>query len=144
MGQTAGIKTTRPNFHGVSQKVGVLIEISLCDLQHAASVRGQRRIDLATDPPPELVIEIDVTSPSLDKFPIFAGLGIVEVWRYHGQASTVFRLQGATYKEQPASEVLLGVTGVILTQLVADSQRMKRTEWLREVRESIRPLHHVR
>lgn len=45
-------------------------------IQHAARIRGQKQIDLDTDPPPELVIEIDITHPSLNKFPIFAGLGI--------------------------------------------------------------------
>ena len=54
-------------------------------IQHAARIRGQKQIDLDADPPPELVIEIDITHPSLNKFPIFAGLGIPEVWRYHKQ-----------------------------------------------------------
>jgi Uma2 family endonuclease len=109
-------------------------------LQDAARVRGRKRIDLAVDPPPELVIEIDVTSPSLDKFPIFAGLGIAEVWRYNRQALTVFILQGETYHEGPASQVLPGLTATILTRLIADGQRMQRTQWLRDVRESTRAL----
>jgi Uma2 family endonuclease len=113
-------------------------------LQNAARVRGRKRIDLAIDPPPELVIEIDVTSPSLDKFPIFAGLGIEEVWRYHKQVLTVFRLQGAIYEKLQASEVLPGIAADTLTRLIANSQQMKRTEWLREVRESTRPLRNGR
>lgn len=42
-------------------------------IRNAASVRGKKRIDLSTDPPPDLVIEIDITSPSLDKFPSSPG-----------------------------------------------------------------------
>ena len=33
---------------------------------------AKTRIDLDVDPPPDLVIEVDITSPSLDKFPIYA------------------------------------------------------------------------
>ena len=95
-------------------------------LEHAVRIRGHKRIDLATDPPPELVIEIDISSPSLNKFPIFAGLGVGEVWRYHKQTLTILKLSGDAYQEQSASEVLRPVTGAGLTSLVADSQKMTR------------------
>ena len=104
-------------------------------LRHAAAIRGHKQIDLHTDPPPELVIEIDITHPSLNKFPIFAGLGIPEVWRYHRQALTIFKLEGGNYSAQTASELFPGVTGEDLTRLITASQQMKRTEWLRSVRE---------
>jgi len=55
-------------------------------------VRGKPRIDLAVDPPPDLVIEIDITSPSLDKFPIYARLGVHEVWRYDGNRFEILSL----------------------------------------------------
>ena len=109
-------------------------------IQHAARIRGQKQIDLDADPPPELVIEIDFTHPSLNKFPIFAGLGIPEVWRYHKQALIILRLEGDTYRAQEASEIFRGLTSVALTRLIADSQQMKRTEWLRNVRELARTL----
>ncbi len=109
-------------------------------IQQAARIRGQKVIDLHTDPAPELVIEIDITHPSLNKFPIFAGLGIPEVWRYHRQALTIFKLEGETYHAQEASEIFPGLTGTGLTQLIAESQEMKRTEWLRNVREWARKL----
>ena len=109
-------------------------------IQQAARIRGQKQIDLETDPPPELVIEIDITHPSLNKFPIFAGLGIPEVWRYHKQALIILRLEGNTYRAQEASEIFLGLTSVALTRLIADSQQIKRTEWLRNVRELARTL----
>ena len=109
-------------------------------IQHAARIRGQKQIDLDADPPPELVIEIDITHPSLNKFPIFAGLGIPEVWRYHKQALTILKLEGETYRAQEASEIFPGLTSVALTQLIAESQQIKRTEWLRNVRELARTL----
>ena len=109
-------------------------------LQDAARIRGQKQIDLHIDPAPELVIEIDITHPSLNKFPIFGGLGIPEVWRYHRQALTIFKLEVGSYRAQTASEIFAGVTGTDLTRLIAESQQMKRTEWLRSVREWARSL----
>ncbi len=53
-------------------------------IQHAADIEGKKRIDLATDPPPDLVIEVDITSPSLDKLPIYAAVGFREVWHFDG------------------------------------------------------------
>src|SRR5207247_2926721 len=43
-------------------------------VQNAERVRGKERIDLAIDPPPDLVIEIDITHPSMDNLPIYAPL----------------------------------------------------------------------
>jgi Uma2 family endonuclease len=50
-------------------------------IQNEARVRGNRRIDLRVDPPPDLAVEVDVTSSSLDRMAIYAALGVPEVWR---------------------------------------------------------------
>lgn len=49
-------------------------------IQNEKLIRGRLEIDLNEDPSPDLVIEVDVTSPSLDKLPIYAALGVPEVW----------------------------------------------------------------
>jgi len=104
-------------------------------IQRAEAVRGQTQIDLKIDPPPDLVIEIDITHPSLNKFPIFTGLGIPEVWRYHKGRLTIFHLENDEYHEQPVSSALPCVTGEELTRLIVASRQLKRAEWLREVRD---------
>ena len=103
-------------------------------IESAEFVRGQTQIDLKSDPPPDLVIEIDITHPSLNKFPIFAGLGIPEVWRYHKGRLAILRLDGDEYLEQPASGILPGVTAERLADFIVASSQLKRTDWLREVR----------
>jgi Uma2 family endonuclease len=104
-------------------------------VQHASRIRGQKQIDLYTDPPPDLVIEIDISHPSLNKFPIFTGLGIPEVWRYHKEAITVFTLAGDSYRAQSVSELFPGVTDADLTRLISEGRQMKRSDWFRSVRE---------
>jgi Uma2 family endonuclease len=103
-------------------------------IQHAAAVRNNTDIDLDVDPPPDLVIEIDLTHPSLDKLPLYAALGIPEVWRYTGQRLLIYQWSTDGYTVTDTSAVLPDVTSSQLTQLVADGQDMPRPAWLRRVR----------
>lgn len=67
-------------------------------IQHESSIRGNLGINLATDPPPDLALEIDLTSPSLDRFPIYARLGVPEIWRYAEGQLQIYELQGDQYQ----------------------------------------------
>jgi len=62
-------------------------------LQNEPLVRSKQEIDLDNDPPPDLVLEIDITSGSLDKKPIYAAIGVPELWRYDGNRLEVFVLE---------------------------------------------------
>jgi Uma2 family endonuclease len=62
-------------------------------IRHASLIRGPREIDLTTDPPPDLAIEVDITRSSLDRMGIYASLGVPEVWRCDGSTLQVFHLQ---------------------------------------------------
>jgi len=106
----------------------------------AEYIRRKDEIDVTIDPPPELVIEIDITSPSLNKFPIFAAIGVAEVWRYDGSGGqvSIFRLSGGEYVNVAESVALPGVTGALVSRLLAVSQTMKRADWLRLARESVK------
>lgn len=104
---------------------------------NAERIRQKDEIDLTIDPPPELVIEIDISSPSLSKFPIFAALGVAEVWRYDGAQVGIFCLATGEYVAASESAALPGVTGAILNRLLEASRTTKRTEWMRLVRKSV-------
>jgi Uma2 family endonuclease len=104
-------------------------------IQNEERIRGKDRIDLSTDPPPDLVIEIDITSPSFSKLPIYAQMGVPEVWRYDGERMTILVLEGSDYVEATESIVLPPVTSTDLTRFVEQSKSTRRTDWLRGVRE---------
>ena len=104
-------------------------------IQNEEEVRGKDRIDLAVDPPPDLVIEIDITSPSLNKLPIYAQMGVPEVWRYDGAGMAILVLEGSDYVETTESVVLPPVTSRVLTDLVEKGKTTRRTVWLEKVRE---------
>jgi Uma2 family endonuclease len=54
-------------------------------IAHAADVTGKNELDLSVDPPPDLAIEVDISPPDIAKQPIYAALGVPEVWRYDGR-----------------------------------------------------------
>ena len=101
-------------------------------------IRGKDRVDLSVDPPPDLVIEIDITSPSMNKLPIYAWIGVPEVWRHDGDNLEILALDNEGYVEVPESVALPSLTSATLSELVGQSRSMKRTTWLRRVRETIR------
>jgi Uma2 family endonuclease len=104
-------------------------------VQNEEQVRGKDRIDLAVDPPPDLVIEIDITSASFSKLPIYAQIGVPEVWRYDGERMTILVLEHSDYAETTESIVLPPVTSIVLTDLVEKSKTTRRTVWLKRVRQ---------
>jgi Uma2 family endonuclease len=59
-------------------------------VQHAVQMRHKTQIDLATDPPPDVILEVALNKSAIDKLPIYAALGIPEVWRYISQPGKNF------------------------------------------------------
>ena len=100
---------------------------------HVARVRGLSQIDLHSDPPPDLVIEVDVSRSSLDKLPIYAALGVPEVWRCRSGSVYVCRLAGSSYVEIDQSEVLPGLTSTQLTAFAQDGLLEPRQTWRRRI-----------
>jgi len=92
-------------------------------------------LDAEIDPPPDLIIEIDLTSPSLNRFPIFAAFGVPEVWRYHRSRVTFYRLEGGRYVETASSSALLPLTAEVATRFLEERLQMRSTQWMRHVRE---------
>jgi Uma2 family endonuclease len=70
-------------------------------IQNQATVIGKNRIDLNIDPPPDLAIEIDITSRT--KFDNYAILGVPELWRYKQNGLQIFLLQNGKYVNSPFS-----------------------------------------
>ncbi|WP_026793544.1 MULTISPECIES: Uma2 family endonuclease [Planktothrix] len=73
--------------------------------QNEAKIRGRLEFNLNQDPPPDLALEIDMTHKSLNRFPIYARLGIPEIWCYDSGELKIYQLQQETYGEVETSSV---------------------------------------
>ena len=107
-------------------------------IQRVDNISGKSTLDLAIDPPPDLIIDIALTSASLDKFSIYAQVGVPEIWRYDGTTLHIFHLANEAYVEQEASGVLPILDHAMLAQFITDSKSLKRTSWLRHLRHWVR------
>jgi hypothetical protein len=100
-------------------------------------VRGKSDIDLdAGDLPPDLVFEADVTNSSLDKLPIYARLGVQEVWCYAGGGMEILLLNeaGEGYVAGARSRVLPPLIADVLARSVEGGLTSSRPARMRSVR----------
>lgn len=103
-------------------------------LQSYDKVFGMKKIDLEQFPP-DLVIEVDIFSPSINRFPIYAEFKVPEIWRYSNDEVKIHLFDGENYIESDESLALTKVTSELLTRLLSESETMKRSAWLKNVRE---------
>lgn len=107
-------------------------------VQNASRVIGLRKIDLNVDPPPDVVVEIDIGHESPRKPEIYRNLGVAEVWRYDEQRLQMLRLTDAGYVETSVSEAFPGLTAEALTLALEDSKTQGQSAALRAFRQGLR------
>jgi Uma2 family endonuclease len=106
-------------------------------IAHAAAVRGKPTIDLTTDPPPDLVIEIDMTRTSLDKFPLYAAIAVPEVWRYTADNLTIASLHDQAYETTDTSVIFPRLTALQITAWVQQYDQMSYPAWMAAMRQAL-------
>ena len=74
-------------------------------VQNASLIIGNEidEYDLERHPPPDIAVEVDRTNASLDKFVIYAALGVPELWRVQKKTVRIYVLSGDNYTESPTS-----------------------------------------
>lgn len=101
-------------------------------------ILGKKRLDLDFDSPPDLAIEVDVTSSTVNKMAIYAGLGVPEVWRYDNYQVEFHRLAGKRYEQVPASALFSFLQPSVVTRHLqigytqgVNTMRRAFREWVR-------------
>jgi Uma2 family endonuclease len=99
-------------------------------IQNQELVIGKNRLDMNFDPPPDLAVEIDLTSrTALDNYRI---LGVPELWRYRKKGLQISILRDGEYKESDASPTFLDLPIVsLVNQYVQQSQVIGSSQALR-------------
>lgn len=103
-------------------------------VQNAQRIIGVERIDLKTDPPPDVVVEVDVSHDTSAKSSFYAAIGVPELWRYDESRLRIFHLLDGHYLEMPASRSFPLLTGEALTQFLEQSKTQGQTAALRSFR----------
>ena len=104
-------------------------------------VRGRDEIDLRVDPPPDLAIEVDISSSSLDQLSIYADLGVPEVWLYDAVMLKVYQLQAdSTYAQQTRSPSFPFLPLEDIERFLARRNETDETTWIRLFRAWVKTL----
>jgi Uma2 family endonuclease len=109
-------------------------------IQNEAMVRGIEQIDLAKLPPPDLAVEIDITSSSLDRFAIYATLQVPEIWRYDGQLLFIYGLVGNEYTIQDSSIALPLLKTLDILRFLSLSVSIGENSLVKQFRQWLRTL----
>jgi Uma2 family endonuclease len=107
-------------------------------VKNAGAIIGKRQIDLDIDPPPDVVVEVDITNESLSKFPIYAAFLVPEIWRYDGKQARVYHLVNESYLERDASLSFPSLTAQAMTEFLEQSKAQGQTAALAAFRHWVR------
>jgi len=99
--------------------------------KNEARVRGRKRLDLKKDPPPELVVEIDIMSRSIPREPIYAALGVPEIWRFDGFRLQCLHLNGGKYSARKMSLAFPFLEPALLQQFIEQIGEQDETSIIR-------------
>ncbi|MFB8789204.1 MAG: Uma2 family endonuclease [Potamolinea sp.] len=106
-------------------------------IQNEAAIRGKKRIDLSVLPPPDLAIEIDITSRT--QFNNYEALGVPELWRYNGRKLLSYVLQDGKYLESKTSYNFPSLPiGSVIHQYVEQSKVVGRNAMMKAFRNWVR------
>ncbi len=107
-------------------------------IQNQPLVAG-RDVDLDRDPPPDLVVEVDITHTDINKLQLYAAMGVPEFWRYNGEIWRVYALQDGEYGEVEVSPTFALVPKVKLYEFLATARQdevdaeLALREWVRSI-----------
>jgi len=100
-------------------------------IQNISAVKGKKRIDLTQDPPPDLVVEIDITNRSENSLQVYADLGVPEVWIYNGSRLRINRLENGEYVE---GEISLAFPSLPILEIVSFLEQAETMDYLELVK----------
>jgi Uma2 family endonuclease len=97
----------------------------------ATAIVGKTSLDLTVDPPPSLWIEVDNWGTSASKLPLYARLGVSEVWRYRVRRRSLWfgHHDGTGYTGITTSHVLPGLTSQVVLELLDEAKTRDLTSW---------------
>jgi len=106
-------------------------------LQNAPAVRAKDEVDLSVDPPPDLVIEVDISHSSLNKFPIYTALDVPEVWLYDGESLRIYVRKGEEYIKSDQSAVLAQLPVDAMMHCLRQRATVGENQLIREFRRRV-------
>jgi len=107
-------------------------------IQNESLVREKENIDLTSDPPPDLVLEVEYSKSKIDKVQLYASMGVPEFWRYNGTVLRIYRLENGEYKECGTSPTFTPVSVTEIPRFIQESRKVGEIACTRAFRAWVR------
>lgn len=103
-------------------------------IQSLEEIQSESNIGIENKIPPDLTIEVNRTSSSVPRMPIFAAFGVKEIWRFAGEEVKFYTLENKVYLETETSIALPILSSQQATGFLRESREMKSTAWAKKIR----------
>jgi len=104
-------------------------------IQSLDQIAGKEYLNPETAPPPNLIIEINKTSSSVPRMPIFAAFGVTEVWRFTKKQVKFYVLREGVYLEAKMSVALPILASEQATEFLLAARDASSTAWVKKIRD---------
>ena len=109
-------------------------------IKNESIVRGKEQIDLAIDPPPDLVLEVEYSKPKVNKFEIYATIGVPEFWRFNGAVLQVYVLRNGQYSEVEVSSIFVSTPIKEIPNFIKQTKTDGELKTIRDFRKMVQNL----
>jgi Uma2 family endonuclease len=107
-------------------------------IQNESLIRDKENIDLAIDPPPDIVLEVEYSRSKIDKLSLYAAMGIPEFWRYNGTVLRVYMLSNGQYTEVETSLAFKAISIQEIPRFIQESRKIGQLAAKRAFRDWVR------
>ena len=107
-------------------------------IQNELLVRNQENIDLSTDPPPDLVLEVEYSRSKIDKLVLYASMRVPEFWRYNGNVLRIYTLNSGQYSQSDISPTFAPVLVTQIPRFIQESKKIGQIAATRDFRTWVR------
>ncbi|MBD2081074.1 Uma2 family endonuclease [Leptolyngbya sp. FACHB-17] len=106
-------------------------------IQNESKIRGKKRLDLSVDPPPDLALEIDLTSRTHPS--IYQALGVPELWRFEKGNLQINVLRNGQYEVSERGDIFANLPiAQVIPHYREQSDMIGRNATLKAFRQWIR------
>lgn len=112
-------------------------------IQNESQVRSLENIDLAADPPPDLVLEVEYSRPKIDKLRLYASMNVPEFWRYDGNVLRIYTLQAGEYTQVDPSSTFAPVPVTEIPRFLQERKSLGEIAVTRNFRNWIKQIIQV-
>lgn len=103
-------------------------------IESLPKIESQSNLGIENSVPPDLIIEINRTSSSVPRMPVFAAFGVKEVWRFSDELVKFYVLENGVYLETKSSIAIPVLSSERATEFLLEAGKLGNIAWVKKIR----------